>query len=69
MIAVVAAVQAAIVAAMAVLAWWLSGAEMAQAIARHLDDSPSRYAQARIEPDHSHAASRLGYVNTRQLRR
>ena len=33
MIAVVAAVQAAIVAAMAVLAWWLSGAEMAQAIA------------------------------------
>ena len=33
MIAVVAAVQAAIVAAMAVLAWWLSGVEMAQAIA------------------------------------
>ena len=33
MIAVVGAVQAAIVAAMAVLAWWLSGVEMAQAIA------------------------------------
>lgn len=33
MIAVVAAVQAAIVAATAVLVWWLSGAETAQAIA------------------------------------
>lgn len=33
MIMVVAAVQAAIVAAFAVIAWWLSGAGMAQAIA------------------------------------
>ena len=33
MIALVAAVQAAIVASIAVTAWWLSGAEMAKAIA------------------------------------
>ena len=33
MIAVVAAVQAAILGVIAVLAWWMSGAEMAQSIA------------------------------------
>jgi hypothetical protein len=33
MIAVVVAVQAAVVAATAVIAWWLAGAEMARAIA------------------------------------